>query len=82
MKTGWNALGVPVDETIHKDELIFVYAGSDYNFTEAASAGIIVPFIYSFDRTLQYYDEVVDMNPGYAHWIFAYHDCVLKREVL
>jgi hypothetical protein len=80
MKTGWNALGAPTGETVNKTELIFVYGGTDYNWTEATSAGIIVPFIYSFDRTLQYYIEVEELSAGNSYWIFTYYDCVLKKE--
>jgi hypothetical protein len=76
----WNTFGIPADVTIDKTDLEVVYSGTTYNWTEATTGSdpIILPFIFNYNRTVQGYDEAVQIMPGESYWIFSYYECVLK----
>jgi hypothetical protein len=81
LKQGWGMMGVPYNITLAKEDLIIHYSGADYNWTEATTGPdpIILGFIYGWSRNNQHYILSDTFDKGYGYWMFAYHDCMLKR---
>ena len=79
----WNTVGVPADQVVNKTSLKVIYSGTEYNWTEATTGPdpILLPFIYSWNRTSQSYLETNVLEPGYCYWMYAYYDCILRWEV-
>jgi hypothetical protein len=77
----WNIIGVPVNQTVNKADLIVNYAGTNYNWSEAVANGYVVQFIYGWNRTAQNYEESSVLAPGVSYWVYAYVECTLKWEV-
>lgn len=74
---GWNIVGLPDDEPVNKYSLMVNYDGTDYNWWEAVDDGIILGFIYGWDRNTQNYEVSDTFDPGYGYWMYAYYDCTL-----
>jgi hypothetical protein len=81
----WNIIGIPNVEYVNKTDLIVNYLGSDYTWTEATdpvNGPIVDPNIYGWDRINGMYVPVTDtLDPGYAYWMYAYQDCILRRSL-
>jgi len=74
----WNFVSLPFNQTISKANLIIIYEGTEYNWTEAKNAGIIIDTIYQWNRSSpQHYWSTSTLTPGYGYWIFAYHNCTI-----
>ncbi|MBE3137249.1 MAG: hypothetical protein IMZ43_07675, partial [Thermoplasmata archaeon] len=80
LKHNWSTVGVPIGSSVSKNNLIVSYGGSDYNWTEAVAAGLVVKDIFGWTRTVPQGYFIADvLDPGYCYWIYAYVDCTLKR---
>ena len=77
LSIGWMAVGPPVDFDINKSKLIINFEGSEYNWTEAYNAGIVVNQIYYYDD-VSGYQETDKLISGESHWIYSYEECVLR----
>jgi hypothetical protein len=79
----WNIIGIPNVESINKTDLIVNYLGIDYTWAEAtnpANGPIVDPNVYGWDRVNSMYIPVGNtLDPGYAYWMYAYEDCILKK---
>jgi len=82
LSTDWNLVGLPYDEPVAKDNLTIYYDGTDYNWTEAVDSSIIIGFIYNWNETGQNYEFTDVLNPGEGYWVYAYYECILKKEVI
>jgi len=85
---GWNIVGPPFDEPLVKTRLVVGYNGTDYNWTQATTNAnptggpLVLGFIYGWSRSGQSYDDSTTLYPGYAYWMYAYYDCILKKEAV
>jgi hypothetical protein len=84
----WNIIGVPVNQTINKTTLIVTYQGVDYNWTQATTndnptgGPLIVKDLFGWKRTVpQGYQMADTLQSGYCYWMYAYYNCVLKRQL-
>ena len=87
LNKNWSLIGLPYDTTIDKENLIIHYNVTDYNWTQATTNDneeeepLILRFIYGWDTSSQFYTFRNGLVPGYGYWMFAYHECTLKRLV-
>ena len=78
----WNFVSLPFNQSITKDDLVIINNTFEYNWTEADDEGIILSFIYNWDRNLQTYPgDVLTLEPGYSYWVYAYYDCRLRWDI-
>ena len=84
----WNIIGVPVNQPISKTSLIVTYNGVDYNWTQATTnqnptgGPLIMKDIYGWSRNSpQVYLLSNTLDQGYSYWMYAYYNCVLKRQL-
>ena len=86
LQTTWNIIGLPNDSPCEKENLVIRYEGIDYNWTKATTnqnptgGPIILGFLYDWNRGNQLYQLADALTPGSGCWMYAYYDCVLKRE--
>jgi photosystem II stability/assembly factor-like uncharacterized protein len=83
LSIGWNMVSTPFDQPVNIDDIIVYYNGINYTWSDAtdpANGPIVDPNVYGWDRINQMYIPVGEtLIPGYAYWMYSYHDCVLKR---
>jgi len=83
--TTWNIVGVPYTDSVNLTDLVVNYLGGDYTWAEATdpiNGPIVDPNVYGWDRINGMYVPAGDtLDPGYAYWLYAYEDCVLKRTI-
>jgi parallel beta-helix repeat protein len=77
----WNMIGIPYNESLVKEDLIIQNNSIDYTWQEAIDEGIILGFIYKWDKINQIYMLSNTFDPGYGYWMYAYYDCIFKREI-
>jgi hypothetical protein len=84
----WNIIGLPDDASLPKEDLLIQYQGVDYNWSEATSGDnptggpLVLAQVYTWLREQpQGYDFADVLEPGYGYWMYAYYECLLKREV-
>jgi len=76
----WNLVGLPFDGSVAVDNLTVWYNGSLYSWNDAVSGGIVVGFIYGWNPSIQNYVTVDVLDCGCGFWMYAYYDCVLKKQ--
>jgi hypothetical protein len=81
LKTQWNIVGVPANQTVNKTDLIITYNGNDYNWSEAVGYGYILQFVYGWNLTVQNYQDSNILEVGKCYWMYAYVSCALKWEM-
>jgi len=79
LKSKWNIMGLPYETPLPITDLLVVYNGNTYTWNQAVANQIILGFVYGWDRTTQVYTLETAFNPDYGYWMYAYHDCVLKK---
>jgi PKD repeat protein len=77
LQTNWNLISLPFNESKNKNDIIVAYGGTNYTWTDAVTANIIVGFVYGWNRTSQTYETYDILHPGDGYWIWAYYDCEL-----
>ena len=77
----WNLVGLPYDLAQVKSNLTIFYNGTDYSWSEAVNNSIVLGSIYGWDGVIQNYALTDVLSPGQGYWMYAYHNCVLKRKV-
>ena len=75
---GWNLVGVH-EEDLDKTYLCVQYDGEYRLWTYAVSHGIILDFVYDWDRAGQTYALSNFFDSGYGYWVYAYQGCALKE---
>ena len=81
LKVSWNIMGQPYNTSLAKGDLIICNNSIDYSWDQAVENNTILGFIYGWNRTMQMYELSDEFNPGYGYWMYAYYDCILKREI-
>ena len=80
LQTKWNIMGLPYSTPLLAADLITTYDGHDHTWTQATiDENIILGFIYGWDSTTQMYALQTTFEPGQGYWMYAYHDCLLKK---
>jgi hypothetical protein len=79
LNASWNMISLPLNETIHKTNITIAYNGSDYTWDDAVTEGIILGFIYGYNRDTHTYETTDEFIPGYGYWMYAYEDCELIK---
>jgi putative salt-induced outer membrane protein YdiY len=77
----WNLIGLPSDTPVGINNLIVSLDGTNYTWQEAVDNLFILGTIYGWDTALQNYIISDTLNPGYGYWMYAYYQCILKRDV-
>ena len=81
----WNMMGLPYNESIHKENLTVHYNVTDYSWLNATTNNneegepLILGFIYGWNAGTQNYMLSDALNPGYGYWMYAYYNCTLFR---
>jgi hypothetical protein len=73
----WNMISVCFNESYAKTDITVEYLGTNYTWSQAVSAGILVPFFYGWDAAIQNYVDSAVLEPGQSYWLYSYHDCSL-----
>jgi hypothetical protein len=77
--TNWNIVGLPYDLSVYKQNITVYHNGVEYSWFEAVNNSIILDFIYTPNETNQNYITTDNLQPGKAYWMYAYHNCTLKK---
>jgi len=78
----WNLVGVPSETDVSKTSLRVQYEGLWRYWDSAVSMGVILDFVYDWDRDNQYYgisDDPGTFVSGFGYWVYAYEGCALKQ---
>ena len=75
----WNIMGIPINYSINKTDVIIYYNNSQYNWTEAVLADLVNDYIFGWNRTYHSYEFISTFEPGYSYWLYAYTTCILKH---
>ena len=75
----WNIIGVPDVQSLDKNNITIEYNDMEYSWNEAVSNILINDFLFGWDTFNQSYIFSEDIDPGYAYWMYAYHNCILLR---
>jgi hypothetical protein len=74
----WNFVSLPFNQTLSKTNLVIIDGGTEYTWTEAKNAGLLIDTIFQWNRSVpQTYWPTDTLSPGYGYWIYAYHTCDL-----
>ena len=76
---GWYLVGIPYTADLTKEQVQIQYNAVYYNWSEAVDAGIILPYLYGWNRTIQNYEISECFMSGYGYWMYVYHSCMLKK---
>jgi len=76
---GWNIISVSYDQPVDKADLVVIYSGLDYTWSDAVNGGIINNYVFGWDSHTQSYTFSDMFQPGFAYWVYAYQPCTLKR---
>jgi hypothetical protein len=81
LHTGWNVMSLPLNSSFTKSNLIVRFNNVNYSWTDATTGAdpIILGYIYCWSSTDQTYQLSNVFTPGSGYWMYAYHDCVLKK---
>jgi len=74
----WNLIGSPSYQPVDIENLIVNHNGTDYNWTEAVSEGIVNQYVFGWESA-QYYNFATTLKSGHGYWMYAYKACTLKR---
>ena len=77
LKTNWNLISLPFNESVNKANIIVSYDNTNYSWNDAVTNNIVLNFIYYWNKTNQNYQLKDILEPGYGYWVYAYHDCNL-----
>jgi hypothetical protein len=77
LKTYWNLIGLPYETPCDVSNLIIQYNSVNYTWSQAVANNIILGFVYGWYNNM--YTLASTINPGQGYWMYAYHDCILKR---
>jgi hypothetical protein len=81
LHTGWNIMGLPINTSLAKSNLLVRYNNIDYSWVDATTGSdpIVLGFIYGWDRSNQIFVLSDLYTPGYGYWMYAFKDCILKK---
>ena len=77
LEPGWNVVGTEFDYPISKYDTLI----NNYTWTDAVGLGIISDVLFGWDKMAQSYTFEDSFEPGEACWMYAYQECVLKRQM-
>ena len=80
LQDGWNLMSLPINQSIHKEEIMINYSGMDYTWQEAVDNSIVLGFIYQWNATNQNYGSTDTLQSGLGYWLYAFYDCELLAE--
>jgi len=78
---GWNLISLPVNQSINKANLTINYLSVNYSWDQAVDNNTVLQFVYGWDTDDQNYVFADVLNSGEGHWLYAYEECILKREI-
>jgi hypothetical protein len=73
----WNIISAPCYESISSGDVIVRNNSFEYSWSEAVSEGIILGYLYQYNRPSQIYNFSDSLEPGYGYWTWAYFNCDL-----
>ncbi len=80
LKSNWNFISVPFNNSINLSNITVNYNNTKYNWSEAINLNIINNYLFSWNRLGQVYTFSDTLVPGYGYWMYAYEDCELWIE--
>ncbi len=75
VESSWNLVSIPETKSLDKTEILV----NDINWSDAISAGLVNNYIFSWNRSGQFYEFCDTLEPGQSYWLFASQACLLKR---
>jgi hypothetical protein len=73
----WNLVSIPVNESVHKDNITVNHLGVNYTWQQAVDNSTILGFIYGWNATSQNYESTDTLQPGEGYWMYTYINCTL-----
>jgi len=73
----WNIISAPCYDSISKTDIIVENNSIEYSWDEAVSEGVVLNFLYNFNRTSHSYEFSDTIEPGYGYWLWSNYDCEL-----
>lgn len=77
VEEGWNVMGVPYYDLVDKTDVLV----DDVPWNTAVSNGWISDFVFDWDEPGQTYVFSDSLIPTEAYWLYAYQNCILKRNI-
>ena len=69
---GWSLFAIPFNDTISLQDIIVSFNNTNYTWQEATESNLIMPWIYTVNRTTGMYEVAYELMPGYGYWIYCY----------
>jgi len=80
LKSNWNFISVPFNNSINLSNITVSYNNTKYNWSEAVNLNIINNYLFSWNRISQTYTFSNTLEPGNGNWLYAYKTCELLIE--
>ena len=77
IEEGWNIMGIPYYIQVDKTDVQV----DDESWNTAVSSGWISDYVFGWNPLAQSYEFTDTFDPGQAYWLYAYQNCVLKRQM-
>jgi hypothetical protein len=79
LKTRWNLIGLSYETPLNIADIIVTYGGTNYTWAQAVANNIVLGFVYGWENNV--YTLETTLKPDRGYWMYAYHDCVIKRNL-
>jgi hypothetical protein len=76
----WNFISLPFNTSIIKSNILVSFNESEYTWDEAVNNNIVIDYIYQWNRSLQNYESMEILSPGYGYWSYSYKTCSLSYQ--
>jgi parallel beta-helix repeat protein len=71
----WNFISIPTNHTIQPSNILILHNDTFYSYQQGLDNGLISPFFFSWNQTMQSYQFDTQFIPGKGYWIFSYEPC-------
>jgi len=77
--SGWEMLSIKGVTNYNLTDLLILYNGTYYTWLEATTDDneegepLIIPWVYGWNWTNQFYTHATTINPAYGYWFYWYH---------
>ncbi len=75
LPSGWSFISLPANHTADIHSIMFSYNDCLFEFQDAVDNGVISPYLFGWNRTIQSYQFVDFLEAGFGCWIYIYEPC-------
>ena len=76
----YNLVSIPFIGCFDKNNIIVIDNRAVYSWSEAVNEGVILNFVYHWNRQMQSYESTDILEYSYGYWMYSYQPCMLLRQ--